>query len=363
MHTSEHDGTPDHDRPARSQPDDRPSRVDDADHDLTSPTQISDDIAMKNLITGGAGFIGSHLAEHLLARGEEVLVWDDLSTGRMQNLKNCLGRPRFSYIVGDFTRDPMFDGVVRSVDAVYHLAAAVGVQLIVNDPVRTIETNIRGTEVALEAAARYGKRVLVTSTSEVYGKNVKTPFSEDDDTTYGPTSKRRWSYAISKAVDEFLLLAYCESHALPGVIVRLFNTVGPRQVPYYGMVVPRFVDQAKSGGPLTVYGDGTQTRCFAHVLDIVPAMANLMHTDAAIGQVVNLGSDQEISIRALAERIIARVNPSATVRFVPYDEAFRPGFEDMMRRVPDLTKARRLAGYAPKRSLDDIIDDVLADRR
>jgi UDP-glucose 4-epimerase len=315
----------------------------------------------RNLITGGAGFVGSHLAEHLLGAGEEVIVWDDLSTGRMQNLKNCLGRQGFSYIIGDYTRDPMFDEVVRKVDCVYHLAAAVGVQLIVNDPVRTIETNIRGTEVALAAAARYGKRILITSTSEVYGKNTKVPFSEDDDTTYGPTSKRRWSYAISKAVDEFLLLAYCESHALPGILVRLFNTVGPRQVPHYGMVFPRFIGQARLGGPITVYGDGQQRRCFGHVYDVVPAIASLMHCDEAIGQVVNVGSDEEVTIVELAERIIARVNPKSEIRFVPYDEAFRPGFEDMARRVPDLRKVHRLIGYRPTRTLDDIISDVLAE--
>lgn len=320
-------------------------------------------MATRNLITGGAGFIGSHLAEHLLAAGESVLVWDDLSTGRMANLANCLGRDKFSYILGDYTTDPKFDDVVSEVDRIYHLAAAVGVQLIVNDPVRTIETNIRGTEVVLRSAARYGKRVLITSTSEVYGKNAKVPFSEDDDTTYGPTSKRRWSYAVSKAVDEFLLLAYCESHALPGVLVRLFNTVGPRQVPHYGMVVPRFVDQALAGGPLTVYGDGQQKRCFAHVLDIVPALVELMRCDSAVGQVVNLGSAEEVTILELARRVLARCDSGAEIHFVPYDQAFRPGFEDMVRRVPDLTRAQNLIGYEPSRSLDDIISDVLAERR
>jgi UDP-glucose 4-epimerase len=282
-----------------------------------------------------------------------------LSTGRMHNLRKCVGRPGFSYIIGDFTRDPHFDEVVRGVDCMYHLAAAVGVELIVNDPVRTIETNIRGTEVALAAVARYGKRVLVTSTSEVYGKNTKVPFSEDDDTTFGPTSKRRWSYAVSKAVDEFLLQAYCDSHALPGVVVRLFNTVGPRQVPHYGMVIPRFVAQAQKGLPLTVYGDGKQSRCFGHVYDVVPTLAKLVHCEAAVGQVVNVGSDQEITILALAERVKARVNPEAEIRFVPYDQAFRPGFEDMYRRVPDLSKANRLVGYRPTKTLDDILTDVL----
>lgn len=316
---------------------------------------------MRNLITGGAGFIGSHLAEHLLAQGEEVIVWDNLSTGRMQNLRGCLGRPGFQYIIGDFTEDPQFERVVSRVDVVYHLAAAVGVQLIVNDPVRTIETNIVGSEVALRCAAKFGRRIFLASTSEVYGKGVKVPFSEDDDVLYGPTTKRRWNYAISKAVDEFLLLAYHESHALPGVVARLFNTVGPRQVPFYGMVIPRFIEQARSGAELTVYGDGSQSRCFGHVLDVVPAIHKLAHSDEALGHVVNIGSDQEVTILQLAERVRDRLGSSSEIRFVPYDIAYRPGFEDMQRRVPDLSKAKRLIGYEPTRTLDDVIDDILAD--
>jgi UDP-glucose 4-epimerase len=316
---------------------------------------------VRNLITGGAGFIGSHLAEHLLAQGEEVIVWDNLSTGRMQNLRGCLGRPGFQYIIGDFTEDPHFERVVSRVDVVYHLAAAVGVQLIVNDPVRTIETNIVGSEVALRCAAKFGRRIFLASTSEVYGKGVKVPFSEDDDVLYGPTTKRRWNYAISKAVDEFLLLAYHESHALPGVVARLFNTVGPRQVPFYGMVIPRFIEQARSGAELTVYGDGSQSRCFGHVLDVVPAIHKLAHSDEALGHVVNIGSDQEVTILQLAERVRDRLGSSSEIRFVPYDIAYRPGFEDMQRRVPDLSKAKRLIGYEPTRTLDDVIDDILAD--
>lgn len=316
---------------------------------------------MRNLITGGAGFIGSHLAEHLLAQGEEVIVWDNLSTGRMQNLRGCLGRPGFQYIIGDFTEDAHFERVVSRVDVVYHLAAAVGVQLIVNDPVRTIETNIVGSEVALRCAAKFGRRIFLASTSEVYGKGVKVPFSEDDDVLYGPTTKRRWNYAISKAVDEFLLLAYHESHALPGVVARLFNTVGPRQVPFYGMVIPRFIEQARSGAELTVYGDGSQSRCFGHVLDVVPAIHKLAHSDEALGHVVNIGSDQEVTILQLAERVRDRLGSSSEIRFVPYDIAYRPGFEDMQRRVPDLSKAKRLIGYEPTRTLDDVIDDILAD--
>lgn len=317
---------------------------------------------MLNLITGGAGFVGSHLTEHLLAAGEEVVVWDDLSTGRMSNLGRCLGHPKFRYIIGDFTADPAFPQLVETVDVVYHLAAAVGVKLIVNDPVHTIETNIHGAKVALSAAARFGKRIFVASTSEVYGKTSKVPFSEDDDSLYGPTSKRRWAYAMSKAVDEFLLLAYHESHALPGVVGRLFNTVGPRQVPTYGMVIPRFIEQARQGAPLTLYGDGTQRRCFAHVFDIVPAIHRLMQTDAALGNVVNLGSDREITIADLAEKVKQRVGSSSEIRHVPYEIAYRPGFEDMARRVPDLAKARRLIGFDPQRTVDDAIDDILAEQ-
>jgi len=313
------------------------------------------------LITGGAGFIGSHLAEYLLRIGEEVIVWDNLSTGRMQNLRRCLGRRGFEYIIGDFTEDPQFERVVSNVDVVYHLAAAVGVQLIVNDPVRTIETNIVASEVALRCAAKFGRRIFLASTSEVYGKGAKVPFSEDDDVVYGPTTKRRWNYAISKAVDEFLLLAYHESHALPGVVGRLFNTVGPRQVPFYGMVVPRFIEQARSGADLTVYGDGSQSRCFGHVLDVVPAIHKLAHSDAAVGQVVNLGSDQEVTILELAQRVRDRLGSSSEIRFVPYDVAYRPGFEDMQRRVPDLAKAKRLIGYQPTLTLDQMIDDIVHD--
>lgn len=314
---------------------------------------------MRNLITGGAGFIGSHLAEHLLALGEEVIVWDNLSTGRMTNLKRCVGRPRFRYIIGDFTRDPSFVSVVENVDVVYHLAAAVGVQLIVSDPVRTIETNIVGAEVALSAAARYGKRIFVASTSEVYGKGTKIPFCEDDDVLYGPTSKRRWNYAISKAVDEFLLFAYHESHGLPGIVARLFNTVGPRQVPHYGMVIPRFIEQARTGAPITVYGDGSQRRCFGHVLDIVPAIHALVQCEAAQGRVVNLGNDEEITILDLAKKIRSRLGSDSEIRFVPYDVAYRPGFEDMERRVPDLRLARSLIGFNPSRDLNAVIDDIL----
>lgn len=318
---------------------------------------------MRYLITGGAGFIGSHLAEHLLHRGDEVVVWDNLSTGNIENLAACRGRSGFTSIVGDMTSDPAFDAQVAECDAIFHLAAAVGVQLIVSDPVRTIETNIIGAQVALHAAARHRKPILITSTSEIYGKSTKIPFSEEDDTTYGPTTRRRWSYAISKAVDEFLLLAYHESHGLPGVITRLFNTVGPRQSPHYGMVLPRFVGQALRGEPLTVYGDGTQSRCFCHVAEIVPALVQLLHCPAARGQVVNLGSTEEVTMTRLAERVIARINPALHIEYVPYSVAYRPGFEDMPRRVPDTAKARRLIGFEPQMRLDQIIDSVAAEMR
>jgi UDP-glucose 4-epimerase len=315
---------------------------------------------MRYLITGGAGFIGSHLAEHLLNAGEEVIIWDNLSTGQLQNVSGLANRPGFSQITSDMIADPAFDSAVRDCDAIFHLAAAVGVQLIVNDPVRTIETNINGAQTALHAAAKYKKPILITSTSEVYGKSTKVPFSEEDDTVYGPTTKRRWSYAISKAVDEFLLLAYHESHSLPGVIVRLFNTVGPRQSPHYGMVLPRFVEQALRGDDLTVFGDGSQTRCFCHVKDIVAALAKLIHCEPARGEVVNLGSSEEVTITQLAQRVIGRVNPNLKIKYVPYSVAYRPGFEDMPRRVPDIGKARKLIGFEPTMNLDQIIDNVVS---
>lgn len=318
---------------------------------------------MRYLITGGAGFIGSHLAEYLLKHGQEVVVWDNLSTGNEENLAGCRGRSGFQFVAGDMAKDPAFGKLVAECDAVFHLAAAVGVQLIVSDPVRTIETNINGAQVALHAAAEYRKPILITSTSEVYGKSTKTPFSEEDDTTYGPTTRQRWSYAISKAVDEFLLLAYHQSHGLPGVIVRLFNTVGPRQSPQYGMVLPRFVGQALRGEPLTIYGDGTQSRCFCHVAEVVPALVKLLHCPEAQGEVVNLGSTEEVTIAQLAQRVIARINPALSVEYIPYSTAYRPGFEDMPRRVPDISKARRLIGFEPQMRLDQIIDSVAEEMR
>ncbi len=312
-----------------------------------------------SLITGGCGFIGSHLAELLLDQGEKVVVLDNLSTGRFDNIRHLVDRPSFSYIIADLADEAVLADAVGRADTIYHLAAAVGVELIVRDPVHTIETNIEGSGKVLKLAARRGKRVLLTSTSEVYGKGVRVPFSEDDDTLFGPTSKSRWSYAFSKAVDEFLALAYHEAQGLPVVVVRLFNTVGPRQVGHYGMVVPRFIDQALRGGPITVYGDGEQSRCFCHVGDIVPALHALVNCKAAEGKVVNLGSDEETTINQLAERVRAKIGRDLPIQRIPYDEAYRPGFEDMRRRAPCTDRARELIGFRPQRSLDDILDDMI----
>lgn len=318
---------------------------------------------MKSLITGGAGFIGSHLAEYLLDRGESVVVLDNLSTGSFDNITHLVGRPGFSYCIGSLEDSDLLFESARDCDVIYHLAAAVGVELIVRDPVRTIETNINGTEAVLRLAVRYGKRVLVTSTSEVYGKAQKMPFSEEDDVVYGPTSRPRWAYAVSKAVDEFLLKASVSSKGLQGIVVRLFNTVGPRQVAHYGMVVPRFVNQALQGGPITVYGDGTQTRCFAHVMDVVPALHKLMGLPRLCGQTVNLGSSERVSINELAERVRQKVNPEVAIQYIPYEEVFGPVFEDMQDREPDLRLARELIGYEPLLKLDRILDDVVPERK
>jgi len=313
---------------------------------------------MTNLITGGAGFIGSHLAEYLLDRGEEVIVLDDLSTGSYDNIRHLSGRIGFTYYIGKVENEKLLGIIIEKVQKIYHLAAAVGVQLIVDDPVRTIETNINATQAILENAVTYGKPVLVTSTSEVYGKG-NSPFSENDDVVYGPTSRSRWSYAISKAVDEFLLLAYHRRKGLPGVIVRLFNTVGPRQIGRYGMVVPRLVQQALAGGPLTIYGTGEQTRCFAHVLDVVPALHSLMNCAEATGKVVNVGNDVEVSINELADLIRNALNPQLQIIKVPYEEAYGPGFEDMGSRKPVLERVRSLIGYTVKFGLPEIIRDVI----
>jgi UDP-glucose 4-epimerase len=313
---------------------------------------------MKNLITGGAGFIGSHLTEYLLSRGEEAIILDDLSTGSFDNIRHLVGRKGFRYYIGKVEDERLLERIIESVDRIYHLAASVGVQLIVEDPVRTIENNINATQTVLEHAVTYGRSVLVASTSEVYGKSVRIPFSEDDEVVYGPTSRFRWSYAVSKAVDEFLFLAYHRQKGLPGVIVRLFNTVGPRQTGRYGMVLPRFVKQALTGEPITVYGTGQQTRCFGHVLDVVPALHDLMKCSKAQGLVVNIGSDREIAISKLAEKVRSAVNPRAKIVTLPYERVYGDSFEDMNARMPDLRRANDLINYQPVRSLDVIINDV-----
>ncbi len=315
------------------------------------------------LITGGAGFIGSHLAEALLARGDAVHVLDDLSTGSIGNLEPLKAVPRFRYTIDSIFNEPVIAERVDACDAVFHLAAAVGVRLIVESPVRTIETNVHGTEIVLKHAAKKGKPVLVASTSEVYGKSEKVPFAEDDDLVLGPTTRGRWSYAASKLVDEFLALSYGKERRLPVVIARLFNTVGPRQTGRYGMVIPTFVRQALAGGPVTVYGDGRQSRCFADVADVVGALVRLMDEPRARGQVFNVGNDEEITIRALAERVLARAGVRAEIRHIPYDEAYESGFEDMRRRVPDLRKVKALIGYAPTSGIDAILDKVIACER
>jgi len=318
---------------------------------------------VKYLITGGAGFIGSHLAEHLLARGDEVFVIDDLSTGSVRNIDPLKPNDRFHYVIDTIFNEPVLAELVDRCDVVYHLAAAVGVRLIVESPVRTIETNIGGTEKVLRLANKKRKPVLIASSSEVYGKNEIVPFQEDADMVLGATSRGRWSYACSKAIDEFLAIAYWRERKLPTLVVRLFNTVGPRQTGEYGMVVPRFVKQALSGGPITVYGDGAQTRSFGFVGDVVRALAELPRHPAAYGQVYNLGNDQEISIRELAERVRKKTDPRCEIRLVPYEEAYGEGFEDMRRRVPDLTRIERLLGWRPATPIDRILDLVIEHMR
>ena len=318
---------------------------------------------MKALITGGAGFIGSHLAEFLVARGDPVHVIDDLSTGAMSNIEHLKANPRFRYSIDTVFNGPLLAELVDGADCVFHLAAAVGVQLIVENPTRTIETNIGGTEMVLKAAAKKGRKVLIASTSEVYGKSAKVPFREDDDLVFGATTKSRWSYAASKAVDEFLALAYWKEKELPVVITRLFNTVGPRQTGRYGMVIPRFVEQALAGGPITVFGDGRQSRCFGWVGDIVGGMAALMDSKKAVGQVFNLGSDEEITINGLARKVAGKVGGRIAIRHVSYEKAYEEGFEDMRRRVPCLDKAKKAIGYRPTVRVDVILDRVIAHAR
>ena len=314
---------------------------------------------MQFLITGGAGFIGSHLGEELLSRGHEVHVLDDLSTGAMRNIRHLKSRERFGYTLQSADDDRVVAELVDEADVIYHLAAAVGVELIVESPVRTIETNVHCTEVVLSHAAKKRKPIFIASTSEVYGKSEDIPYREDGDLLFGPTNKGRWSYASSKAIDEFLALAYWRERKVPTVIGRLFNTVGPRQTGQYGMVVPTFVRQALSGTPITVYGDGTQSRCFCHVRDVVTALVDLMLTEGGYGRVFNVGSTDEITITDLAHRVRAAADSPSKIEFVPYDEAYEEGFEDMARRVPDISRLHELLGWTPTRALDEILNDVI----
>jgi len=314
---------------------------------------------MKVLITGGAGFVGSHLAEALLARGDDVTVLDNLSTGSIENIEHLKPEPRFRYAIDTVTNEPVAAELIDRADVVFHLAAAVGVRLIVESPVNTIETNVHGTEMVLKLANKKKKKVVIASTSEVYGKSNDVPFREEADLVMGPTSKGRWSYACSKAIDEFLALAYHKEKHLPVVVVRLFNTVGPRQTGRYGMVVPNFVKQALLGHPLSVHGDGSQSRCFTFVSDVIGALVKLAEHPGAVGRVFNIGNErEEISMLELARRVVARTGSSSAIVLVPYDQAYEEGFEDMQRRVPDLGRIRALIGYEPQVHLDEIIDRV-----
>ncbi len=315
---------------------------------------------MRILITGGAGFIGSHLSDAYLERGDEVYVIDDLSTGSIDNIAHLKKHERFHYTIDSVHNYPVVAELVDQCDVIFHLAAAVGVKLIVESPVRTIETNVRGTEIVLAHANKKKKKVLIASTSEVYGLSEQVPFREDGNLVLGATVKGRWSYACSKAIDEFLALAYWREKKLPTIVVRLFNTVGPRQTGQYGMVVPTFVKQALAGRPLTVYGDGTQTRCFGYVGDIVGALIKLMDDPGAVGQVFNIGSNEEISILELAHRIKELTNSDSEIVLMPYDEAYEEGFEDMPRRVPDISKISAQVGFRPEMSLDRILEKVIA---
>ena len=313
------------------------------------------------LVTGGAGFIGSHVVDALVDDGHSVIVLDDLSTGRHDNLRRHAGSTEMEFVLGSILNEGLVDDVVRRSDVVFHLAAAVGVNLIVERPLESLATNIRGSEIVLEKCHKYGRKVLVASTSEIYGKNTSDALSEEDDRILGSPLKTRWSYSEAKAIEEVLAYSYWKEKGLPAVIVRLFNTVGPRQVGFYGMVIPRFVEQALKGAPLTVYGDGTQRRCFCHVGDVVVALTGLMDSREAEGQVYNVGSQEEISIADLAQRVIDQLGSSSPIVKVTYDEAYEEGFEDMPRRVPNTAKVRELIGWAPQRDLNQIIADVAAD--
>ena len=314
---------------------------------------------MNVLITGGAGFIGSHLAEAMIAGGHRVCVVDDLSTGSMDNIRNLLGSDRFQFVRESVRNDVTMTPLVDRCDVIYHLAAAVGVQLIVDRPVHTIETNIHGSEVMLNLANKFGRQIVVASTSEVYGKNTKIPFSEDDDTTLGSTRFTRWSYACSKMVDEFLALAYQEQYGLPSIVCRFFNTVGPRQTGMYGMVVPRFVQRALRDEPLEIYGSGNQSRCFCNVLDVVDALVKLIDCPAAIGQVINVGTTESVTIDELADKVVAMTGSKSTKKHLSYEEAYGRPFDDMLVRVPDLTKIRSLINFKPRYTLEQTLTQIM----
>ena len=314
---------------------------------------------MRVLITGGAGFIGSHLTEQLVARGDHVTILDNLSTGRYENVASLEGRKDFQVVIGTILNESLVDKLVERVDVVFHLAAAVGVELIIKKPLESMMTNIRGSEVVLEMAHRYRKKVLIASTSEVYGKNTNGPLREDTDRVLGSPLKTRWSYSTSKAVDEILAHVYWKEKGVPTIIVRLFNTVGPRQSGAYGMVIPRFVSQALAGGPLQVHGDGKQSRCFLHVNDVVAAFTKLVEHQEAVGEVFNLGSQEEVTIEELAQRVIRITGSASRIEYVPYEEAYEEGYEDMPRRVPDISKIRALIGFQPSLGLDAIIRSVV----
>ncbi len=313
---------------------------------------------MRYLITGGCGFIGSHLAETLIAAGHQVVVFDDLSTGKISNVRAIESHANCQIIIGSVTDESLVQEAVVRCDAIFHLASAVGVRLIMEKPVETIDTIVTGTQVVLKLANRYRKPLLLTSTSEVYGKSTTIPFIEDGDRLEGPTTKHRWAYACAKALDEFLAIAYWKTTSLPVVVVRLFNTVGPRQTGQYGMVIPNFVRQARSGATLQVYGDGSQSRCFCHVSDVVRALIALIHSPEAQGEVINVGSTDEISMYDLAQLVVSETNSSSKIECIPYSEVFGDGFEDMQRRVPSIEKVKRLINWSPTNSLKTIIGDV-----
>ena len=318
---------------------------------------------MKILITGGAGFVGSHLADRLYNEGHEITIIDDLSTGRYSNVEHLEGKERFRLIIDTVLNEKLMEELIRDADRVFHMASAVGVKLIMEQPVKTIETIFHGTDVVLKYCSRYRTRVLIPSTSEVYGKGTQVPFSEDNDILKGSTSKHRWAYACAKELDEFLALAHWKESRLPVVVIRLFNTVGPRQTGQYGMVVPNFIKAALQNSPIPIHGDGEQSRCFGHVLDVVDGLVKTIENPACFGQVINLGNPEEVTIKELAEKIVEKTGSTSTIEYIPYSVAYGEGFEDMRRRVPNIEKANRLVGFQPTRTLDNIITDVVAEFR